>query len=90
MFNGLITVEMLRLYGRYKGDPDGFSRARNEAEMRIMVDCDWNKINELVQRISLENSVPVAESFRATTARMIEEHVFNEDAAKQLRELAKL
>lgn len=84
----VITVEKLRIYQRYKGDLDGFSRRRDPLEMSIITDDDWIMIDILSQRLFLEQSVPCAESFRADTQRLLSEQVSDAVTAAQLKELA--
>ena len=84
----MITAEKLRIYQRYHGDIDGWVRVRNASEMSAMTDQDWLDISELLQRLSLEKSVPVVESFRADTAHLLTERVADATTANQLKELA--
>jgi hypothetical protein len=84
----VITAEKLRIYQRYKGDIDGFSRVRDRHEMSVITDDDWRTIDILWQRLALEQSVPCAESFRTETQRLLSEQVADAATAAQLKQLA--
>ena len=84
----MITAEKLRIYQRYKGDIDGFSRVRDRHEMSLITGDDWSTIDILWQRLTLEQSVPCAASFRIETQRMLSEQVADAATAAQLKQLA--
>ena len=83
----VITIEKLRIYHRYKGDIDGFSRVRDPHEMSIITDDDWHMIDILWQRLALEHSVPCAESFRTETQRLLSDQVADAATAAQFEQL---
>lgn len=84
----MITIDALRVYQRYEGDIDGFSRRKDPREMLAITDEDWRNISLLLQRLALEKNVPVAESFRAETSRLLAEQVVDEATVRLLREIA--
>jgi len=84
----VITAEKLRIHQRYKGDIDGWARTGDPLEKRAMTDQDWTDIDELLQRLALVKSVPVAESFRVATAKLLAERAPDPIVAEQLKTLA--
>jgi hypothetical protein len=84
----MITAEKLRIYESYSGDMDGWARVRDASGLRAMTDQDWFDIGELLQRLSLQKSVPVAESYRAATAQLPAERVADSATANRLKEIA--
>jgi hypothetical protein len=85
----VITAEKLRIYQRYNGDIDGFSRGRITTESSAITDDDWLGIDILLQRLRLEQSVLCAENFRAETQRLLSEQVADAETTAQLKQLAK-
>ena len=84
----MITTEKLRIHQRYSGDIDGWARVGSASEKQNMTDQDWRDIDELLQRLSLEKNVPVAESFCAETAQLLVERVSDHAVVEQLKSLA--
>ncbi len=84
----MITTDKLRIHQRYKGDVDGWARAGNPSEKQAMTDQDWSDIDELLQRLALVKTVPVAESFRLATAQLLAERAPDPAVAAQLNALA--
>jgi hypothetical protein len=49
----VITKEMLRIYQRFRGDVDGFSRGGTRLEKAAMPDDAWGEIGVLLQSLGM-------------------------------------
>jgi hypothetical protein len=84
----MITVEKIRIFKKWDGDDDMLSRAGSEAERRAFDPDDWSHIRELVQRLSLINATPVADSYKAETSDLISAWISDQAALKEIDALA--
>ena len=82
-----ITEEKLRIYRRYGGDVDGWSRVSDRHEHSVMSDDDWSDIEELRHRLWLQQHEAVAPEFAARTEQLIKERVVDQRTGELLREL---
>ena len=85
---GMITVEKIRIYQRFCGDVDGFSRGGTESEIRAITDEEWHQIGQIVQRLSLIKTMPVTDGYKSETSQLISTWVSDESALAELNRLA--
>ena len=84
----MITAEKFAIYRKYSGDVDGWARVGTRTEQRAMSDQDWHKIEEMLQRLRLENSGLASEGYRARTEELLAKRVENEEVVRSLRKYA--
>jgi len=83
----VITQEKLRIFQRYAGDIDGWTRIGDGAEHRAMSDADWSDIEQLRHRLWLQQHEPVSPEFITETEQLISQKVCGESAVKLLHQL---
>jgi hypothetical protein len=59
----VITKEKLDLYVRYRGDGDGWARARKVGEVQTINDEEWHLIDQLLFGIKAASSGMASDSF---------------------------
>jgi len=60
----MITKETLKIFERYRGDHDMWSRIGNARAAKGMNSPDWNLIDSLIQHIQIVNRGLAHEQFR--------------------------
>ena len=63
----MLTLSKIELYGRFKGDSDGFSRSGVDPRAANMTHDDWRQIAELKQALSVIESGLASQAFIAAT-----------------------
>jgi hypothetical protein len=83
----VITEDMLRIFQRYDGDIDGWTRVGDAVEHRTLSDADWSEIRDLRHRLWLQQHEPVSSDFVKQTEQLLAEKVCDEHARNLLRHL---
>lgn len=60
----MITLEKLKVFEKYGGDPDGLTRVGSEREKNILDEDDWHKIDVLTWKIYLVNADLASKEFK--------------------------
>jgi len=82
-----ISVEHLRVYERFKGDEDRFSRCGSAAEKALFADAVWSRISELVQSLLLAWSPWAGEQLRVSMEASAHEACATPEAEGLLRKI---
>jgi hypothetical protein len=61
----MITQEKLRIYEKFNGDMDGFSRGSKPSEWDSITDQDWRLIDHLLQSLIIVQSGSASAEFEA-------------------------
>jgi hypothetical protein len=72
----MITEDKLRIFQRYGGDIDGWTRIGDAAEHRAMSDSDWSEIEPLHHRLWLQQHQSVSGEFITQREQLIAEKGF--------------
>jgi hypothetical protein len=67
----MITYEKLRIYEKFDGDPDGFSRGGSANERQLFADGDWRLIGELLQALTIVQSGAATSEFEEQVNRQL-------------------
>jgi hypothetical protein len=84
----MITKDKIHIYKSYGGDVDGWARVGSKEEKELMNDEDWFLIEDLLQDISLQNSGNSSKEYSIKIDEKLKEKCSDEEAIKQLKELA--
>jgi len=60
----MITKQKIKIYTKYKGDIDGFSRGGKRNEKEIIKDNDWTIIDNVLQDLKLINNKMCSEKYK--------------------------
>jgi hypothetical protein len=85
----MITREKLAIYKRYDGDVDSWQRVNSAAE-KIIADCDWSEIGELLMQLSLVKKELATKSFAAEVNRRLEAKSADPGVAAELFAMASI
>jgi hypothetical protein len=85
----MLTLAKIQTYERFRGDIDGYSRARGQGDSSAITDDDWSLIDRLRQAIYLVASRQAADSFRVQTEQELQSVTEDEPTREALRRLAK-
>ena len=81
----MLTLEKLKIYDRYEGDIDGWTRTRKNNDKSAMTDDDWFLIDELRQGLSLVSSGRVSAEFAASVESKLFSSTDSETTRQKLR-----
>jgi hypothetical protein len=81
----MLTLSKIELYGRFKGDSDGFSRSGIDPSAVDMIHNDWREIAELKQALNVIESGLASPAFIAATEAKLLAAVPDEAARTALR-----
>jgi hypothetical protein len=81
----MLTLEKVQTYERFRGDIDGYARARGGGDTSGITDDDWSLIDRLRQAIYLVVSRQAADSFRVQTEQELLTVTADEQAREALR-----
>ena len=84
----MLTLDKLKMYRRFNGDIDGYSRSRVDDQSGI-TDEDWNAIDELRQALFLVQSGQASPEFAASVEQRLSSVAPDEAARQALRELVR-
>lgn len=84
----MITASKLKIFERYKGDGDMFSRAGSSREREVVTDDDWQLIDLLLQDATVINRKLGSENRTAEAVRRLRESCETEDVIREIRRLA--
>jgi hypothetical protein len=82
----MLTLDKLRMYQRFDGDIDGYSRSRVDDTSGI-TDEEWRIIDELRQALFLVSSGRAAPEFAASVEQRLSSVAADEQTRQALREL---
>jgi hypothetical protein len=85
----MLTLAKIQTYERFRGDIDGYARARGGGDTSGITDDDWWLIDRLRQAIYLVASRQAADSFRMQTEQELQTVTADEQAREALRRLAR-
>jgi len=83
----MITLEKLRIYEKFGGDIDGFSRSKLSESI---TDQDWHLIGELLQGLSIVQSGLASADFESRVRARTVEVAEDEDVCERLFQLSRL
>ena len=86
----MITLIQIKIYQKYKGDGDGFTRCVTEEEKSIIDYQHWSLIADLVQDLRLIEKHPVSESFKRSVNAKLKDNRINEEVLKELIKISLL
>lgn len=84
----MITIEKIKIYGRYYGDIDGWIRIGTDLEKSIINDIDWSLIEEFIQEIHLVKNGLAAKSFSSALDEKLIKTCYDERAINMLKEIS--
>jgi hypothetical protein len=84
----VITLEKLRIYSRYKGDGDLFSRAGSKRERESMHGADWELIDTLLQDATVLNRNLGSEERNNQALRRLRSGCENDEVVSKILSLA--
>lgn len=84
----MISQEKLRIYERFKGDIDGFSRGSKASERDAITDADWRLIDELLQSLTIVRSGSASGEFEAQVRKRLVDAAQDENVREQLFRLS--
>lgn len=85
----MITLEKLKIYNRYNGDLDMWTRTGKSNEKKLMGSSDWYLIDSLIQDIGIAKKGLVAEQFTFNLKKRLTENCDNEETIRQLESSSK-
>ena len=85
----MISGEKLRIYDKFNGDVDGFSRGGSQIEKSSISDQDWRLIDELIQSLTMVKQGLVSRDFEARVRERLSEVVQDEHTREYLYRLSK-
>jgi hypothetical protein len=85
----LLTVDQIRIYKKYKGDDDGFSRVATSQEKTIMKDVNWARVSELIQLLFGLQHGNTTSAFAQQIMRDVSDSCADQAAVNELSELAR-
>jgi hypothetical protein len=85
----MLTLAKIQTYARFRGDIDGYARARGGGDTSGITDDDWWLIDRLRQAIYLVASRQATDSFRVQTEQELQAVTADEQAREALRRLAR-
>ena len=83
----MITLEQLKIYNRYDGDMDMWTRTGKSSEKKLMTSDDWYLIDNLIQDIAIAKNGPASEKVISNLKNRLSENCDNADTIKQLESL---
>lgn len=83
----MITLAKVEIYGRFKGDVDGFSRSGVDPNVSGITDDDWRQIARLCQALSIARSGQASDAFAMETEGALRAATDNEATRNALREI---
>jgi len=89
MSDHMITNEKLRIYERFNGDADEFSRWATPGERNLITDQEWNLIDELVQNVSIIQAGLASSGFEAKVRERVSEAIDDRQVRDVLFRLSK-
>ncbi|NWK57642.1 hypothetical protein HW115_19290 [Verrucomicrobiaceae bacterium N1E253] len=81
----MITEDKIRVYHKFDGDIDGFSRSGGCGDI---TDDDWRWLDRIFMRLHMVLSVDVSKEFKEITFREIRSMVDSEKTAQLLQTIA--
>jgi hypothetical protein len=84
----MLTLAKIQTYERFRGDIDGYARARDGGDTSGITDDDWSRIDRLRQALYLIASRKAADSFRVQTEQELQTVTADEPTVEALRRLA--
>ncbi|MFT3946623.1 MAG: hypothetical protein QM763_06580 [Agriterribacter sp.] len=85
----MITIQMLRIYERYKGDVDRYTRASRK-ELSILSEADFFIISRFISDLKLIGNGVAAASYEAQVFEQINNLVDNDQTKEYLLKLSKV
>ena len=69
----MLTIEKIKIYNKFGGDIDGFSRGGKTSEENLFDDNDWSLIDEFEQDIKIISDRLVSEEYREKALKKLRE-----------------
>lgn len=85
----MISDEKLRIYDKFNGDIDGFSRGGSPREKSTITDEDWYLIDELIQSLTMVRGGLASGDFEGRVRERLSEVVQDEHTREYLYRLSK-
>ena len=82
-----ISLEQVRIFSKYGGDADGFSRSATALERKVMRDDVWPRIDVLVQSLALIERNLAAREFVQETVDLLRNSVATPEVEGAIRQL---
>lgn len=80
----MITLEKLKVFEKYGGDPDGLIRVGSEREKDILDEDGWHKIDVLTWEIYLVNAGLASKEFEQRVKNKMNELVKSPEAKEKI------
>lgn|GEM_PF-698249 len=84
----MITLTHIKIYKKYNGDVDGFSRSAIAKERMVMQNGDWTRIESFIQDLVIIKKGLASETFEQTTNDALENECMNGQVIQELKEIA--
>lgn len=84
----MITIEKLKVFRKFKGDIDNFSRFGTKSQKTLLNDNDWSSIARIVFDLSLLQKGVVSSELRAKIEEELKNECENEETVKFLKQLS--
>lgn len=81
----MITIDKLKVYQKYGGDIDMWSRGASNRDRSIMDDRDWSNIDKAIQLLTIIQNGHASPELQLRTQEFLSEIVDTEDAIQFLR-----
>lgn len=86
----MITQDKIKIYKRYNGDIDGWSRNGSKKEKFVMTDDDWYIIDGLIQDFTLVKNGLTSLTFNNDLNNKLKENCDNEETIQALKAIIDL
>ena len=84
----MITNDKIKIFKKYNGDIDSWTRNNSKKESLIISDDDWYLIDTLIQDLLLMKKQLISSKFNDSLRKKIEENCENKKVISQLEKLA--
>ena len=81
----MITADKLKIYSRYKGDIDMWTRTGKRKEKKIMTTNDWYLIERLLQDLTIARKGLASEEFKIDLDKKLVENCDGVDTINRLK-----
>lgn len=81
----MITQEKIKIYLKFDGDIDAWTRTGTKKEKLVMTDEDWYTIDSILQDLSLAQKKLTSPEFNSTLDDKLNQSCDGEDTVNQLK-----
>lgn len=83
----MVTIEKLKIYIRYRGDVDMWTRIGSSKERSVMNTNDWYMIDDLIQDLGLVKKQVASNEFVIALRKRLDENCDSEETIKTLESI---